>query len=180
MSATRVAVRYARALIEALSEKNAIDQADPFLSFCTLVSGNDELSRLFANVTVPAETKTAIVAELAKKLALPPMIANFLRIAAANGRLGILPEIAAATATALDDHRNIKAVHLTTATEPSGEELAAFEAAMKQKLGTEIRVESTTDPAILGGAIARVGSTVYDGSVAAQLTRLRRELIEEN
>jgi F-type H+-transporting ATPase subunit delta len=179
MSAARVAVRYARALVEALAEKDALDRADTLLSFCALVAGNEELTRVFGNVTIPVKTKAAVTQALAEKLALPEMIGSFLRITAENGRLGILDEIGRATSAALDEKRNIRAVRLTTATEATTDELARFEAAMKQVLGSEVRIDADADQSILGGAIAQVGSFVYDGSVAAQLTRLRRQLIEE-
>ncbi len=179
MSAKRIAVRYAKALIEALAEKEALDEAEGFLDFCRLARENAELGRLFANVTVAAEDKVRVVASLTDKLGLGERIGNFLRLLAQNGRLDILTEIEEAVAEALDTHRHIQAVHLTTASEASPEALARFESAMKQLLGSEIRIEAETDPSLLGGAIARVGSFVYDGSVAAHLTRLRRELTEE-
>jgi len=50
---------------------------------------------------------------------------------------------------------------------------------MKKVLGSDIRVATRVDPSIIGGAIAQVGSLVYDGSVRAQLIRLRAELVKE-
>jgi F-type H+-transporting ATPase subunit delta len=80
----------------------------------------------------------------------------------------------------MDDLSNIKTVELTTAVAASEEEVAQFVAGMKNVLGCEVRVTPRTNPDILGGAIARVDSLVYDGSVRAQLDRLRAELVKEN
>jgi len=63
----RVARRYARAFIELLQERKSLAQAEPFLKFCELVAGNDELRRLFANVTIAAEDKARVIGALAKK-----------------------------------------------------------------------------------------------------------------
>ena len=180
MSAKQVAKRYAKALIEALAEKDAVDQADVFLEFCKMATANDELKRLFANVTVTAEDKAKVVTVLGEKLGLPDLIRNFLRILATNGRMEIIDHVAEAVSLRLDAHRNIQAVRLTTATEPGDTDVASFSTAMKTMLGCDIRIETHTDPTILGGAIAQVGSFVYDGSVRAQLNRLRGELIKEN
>ncbi|MDJ0836781.1 MAG: ATP synthase F1 subunit delta [Acidobacteriota bacterium] len=180
MSAEQVANRYAKALIEALAEKNAVDQADVFLEFCRMAAAHDELSRLFASVTVSAEDKVKVVTALGVKLGLPDMVRNFLRILAANGRMEIIGPVAEAVSQRLDAHRNIQAVRLTTAAELGPDDVAKFSEAMAAMLGSKIRVETTTDPAILGGAVAQVGSFVYDGSVRAQLDRLRGELIKEN
>lgn len=180
MSAEHVAVRYAGALIEALAEKDALDQAEQFLQFAALVADNAELNAAFASVTIPLEDKVKVVTALGEKAGLPPMIGNLLRVMGQNGRLGIMRETAAAVRTKLDARRGVKAVRLTTAADLSAEAAASFSDAMKKQLGTEVRVEHHTDPDILGGAVAQVGSIVYDGSVRAQLQRMRRELIKEN
>jgi len=179
MSANRIAVRYARALVEALVENKAVDQADSFLGFCEIVEGNKELAGVLANVTLRGEDKGKVVQALAEKLDLPTMVRNFLSVLASNGRLAILAKIGVAVSARLDEQRGVTSVALTTATEPTKEELAAFEAAMKSLLNKEVHINASTDPAILGGAVAQVGSFVYDGSVRAQLDRLRSDLIKE-
>ena len=179
MSAHRVAVRYARALTEALDEKNALDQASHFLKFAELVRANKELTDLFANVTVAAEDKARVVSALGQRLGLPEMIRNFLNVMAGNGRLGILAETEAATRAQLDVISGIQTVVLTTADELAAADMAGFETAMKSLLDCEVRIQASTDPSILGGAVAQVGSVVYDGSVRAQLDRLRSDLIKE-
>ena len=180
MSANRVAVRYARAFIEALREKDAMAEADAFLAFCDMAEKHDELSRLFANVTVSAGNKEKVVGALAEKAGLPALATNFLCVLASGGRLNILAQVRIAVARAMDDLSNIKTVELTTAVAVSEEEVAQFVAGMKNVLGCEVRVTPRTDADILGGAIARVDSLVYDGSVRAQLDRLRAELVKEN
>lgn len=180
MSAGRVAIRYARAFVEVLQEKDALSDADSFLAFCALAEGNNELSGLFANVTISGTEKGGVVRSLAEKLGLSKLVTNFLLVLADAGRLNILKEVGQAVSAQLDELRNIRNVSLTTSVEMTDEELDAFRNGMKQKLGSEIRVTTQVDASIIGGAVARVGSVVYDGSVRAQLNRLRAELVKEN
>jgi F-type H+-transporting ATPase subunit delta len=175
----RVARRYARAFIELLQEKKSLGEAGRFLEFCDLVVGNEELSRLCANVTLSAEDKERVMTALAKKAGLPELAANFVRVLAHNNRLEALGQVKDAVAAQMDRAANIQAVALTTAVAPAESQLAAFGESMKKVLGTDIRVTTRTDPSILAGAIAQVGSLVYDGSVRARLTRLRAELVKE-
>lgn len=180
MSANRVATRYAKALVEVLAEKNALDQASSFMTFCDAAAGNEELSTLFANVTVNAEAKAGVVAALCGKLQMPELIARFLETVARNGRLGILNEIRKAVSEKMDEQQNIKAVLLTTSVALADDERDAFSKRMEEVLGAGVRVSVQEDADILGGAIARVGSTVFDGSVRGQLGRLRMELVKES
>ena len=179
MSADRVAVRYAKAFVEALGEGNALAQVEDFNKFCAMVAANAQLSGLFANVTVSAADKKAVVTALAAEASLPDLVKRFLTVVADNGRLGILAQIRAAVAHRLDQVRDVRAVTLTTATPPSEREVVLFNQSMEKLLGGGVRVRSQVDVALLGGAIAQVGSFVYDGSVRGQLNRLRAELVKE-
>lgn len=175
-----MAIRYARALVELLNEKNALGEVQAFLDFCDMAIADPQLGPLFANVTVSAGDKAGVAAGLAKNLALPETIARFLHTLAVNGRMGILPELKEAVAQRLDDCNNIRSVKLTCAVAPSDTEVAALKKAMRGLLGGDVRIETLEDPSVLGGAIAQVGSIVYDGSVKGRLNRLRQELVKEN
>lgn len=180
MSANRVAARYARALVEALAEKNALAETASFLEFCDMARDNAELRTLFANVTVGNADKAKVVNALAERLSLSDYVKRFLNILAQNGRLGILSNVKTAVSSALDKQSNIQSVHLTTATAPTDAQLTSFAESLGKRLGSQVRVDSSIDPDILGGAIAGVGSTVFDGSVRGQLQRLRRDLVKES
>ena len=180
MSASRVAIRYARALVDVLAEKNKLDGVESFYGFCDLVAGHKELSAVFANVTVDKAQKAAVAASLADKGGLDELTRRFIKAIADNGRLDILREIREAVAQRVDKSKNIQSVTLTCAAPPADEDLSALRAGLEKALGCQVRVETRQDPAILGGVIARVGSTIYDGSISGRLNRLRRELVKEN
>ncbi len=180
MSAERVAVRYAKAFVAVLQERNALAEARPFLDFCALVASNHELARLLSNASLSAGQKGAVVAALAERLGHSELVRKFLQVLAQARRLNLLTAVGHAVAIKLDELDNVRNVDLTTAVALSQTELDDFCKNMKHKLGSDVRVTTQVDASILGGAVARVGSVVYDGSVRAQLNRLRAELVKEN
>ena len=180
MSARGVAARYAKALVGYLAEHKAKDDLVAFTDFCDMVARHDNLVALFANVTVDNHDKAKAVEVIATKAGLAQALVRFLTILAENGRLGILAEVKQAVLDQWDAMENIRNVALITATPPGEEAVAQFKQKMEQILGGQIRIENRHDPEILGGAIARVGSVVYDGSVRGHLAKLRNQLVKEN
>ena len=74
------------------------------------------------------------------------------------------------------DHQQVVRAELTTAEAISSEQEAQLRERLARATGRQVMLTTRVDPAILGGVVTRIGSTVYDGSLAAQLTRLRARL----
>jgi F-type H+-transporting ATPase subunit delta len=180
MSAKRVAIRYAKALIDVLSSNEALDQIESFQGFCNMVAANRELEAMFANVTINPKDKAGVAAALLEKWEAPETIKRFVSVLALNGRLDLLREVDEAVRRERDAELGISPVMLTCAVTPSREELDSFRKGMEQTLGCSVRLETREDPTILGGVVARVGSMIYDGSISGRLSRLRRELVKES
>ena len=179
MSSSGVAKRYARAFIGAVSSGDLGAEVNGFFSFCDLVAGNGELHSLFANVTVSGENKLKVAVAVAEQLKLSTICTNFLKVLADSGRIDLLAEVRQAVAAAMDEKMGVVSVSLTTAHAPSSEELTRFEERMGAALDSKVRVSASQDASILGGAVARVGSTVFDGSVKGQLEKMRKEMTKE-
>jgi len=101
---------------------------------------------------------------------------NFIKLLAENGRIKLLPEIAA-----LYEHYRAEAegsidAEVISASETSEQQLANIAQALKARLGKEVRVTSTIDPTLIGGAIIRAGDMVIDGSLSGRLTKLSTTL----
>ena len=75
-------------------------------------------------------------------------------------------------------HRNIVRAAVTSAAPLAAENIARLEASLRTMTGKNVQVETAVDPSIIGGIITRIGSTVYDGSIRTQLTRMRQQLVE--
>ena len=180
MSARGSATRYARALFDvAVQERVDLDRLQQDLSgFVALVTGHEALSRALMSPTVPAPRKRAAVdALLAQAGHVSPVLAKVLGLLADRDRLALLPDLAAAFERRLMEHRQVVRASLATAVALPPDRVAALKDGLAEATGRDVQLETTIDPSLVGGAVARIGSTVYDGSVTTQLEKLRRSLI---
>ena len=174
-----MARRYAIALFDVLQKRGDQGRAERDLEgFRALLGGSAELTRVFDSPAVPASKKRAIVeALLASAGDVTPEVRRLLLMLAERDRLGSVPDIADAYADRLRQMRGIVNAELTTAMPLPESQRAALVAALGKAAGSAVAMTERVDPAIIGGVIARVGSVVFDGSVASQLERMRRRLI---
>jgi F-type H+-transporting ATPase subunit delta len=179
MTSRGAAARYARALFDiALAEKR--DVADTYrelAQFVSLVETNPSLGRVLTNPAIPASRKRSLVETLLGRAeALQPAVAKLLLLLAERDRLALLPELAKAFENRLMDHQQVVRAELVTALPLPADRVGAITAGLKTATGRDVQLETRVDPAIIGGAVARIGSTVYDGSIVRQLERMRESL----
>jgi len=179
MTARTAAARYARALID-VAAKEAFDfervgqQLDDFHQ---LFDRNPQLARVLLNPAVPAPRKRAAVADLTRRLALASVVAKLLVLLAERDRLVLLGEIVSAYRDMLMERQNIVRAEVVTATTLPEEKVRAIETRLAAVTGKRVSMVTRIDQQILGGVVARVGSTVYDASVATQLKKIRDRLV---
>jgi F-type H+-transporting ATPase subunit delta len=111
---------------------------------------------------------------------LTPVLLRFLKVVAQHGRLDCLRAIHAQVRIQYDQLRNHIPVRLTTATPLSAALVDGIMASLRSQLGGEPVLEQAVDPTLLGGAVLRIGDTVYDGSVANQLEQLRQHVSDRS
>ena len=102
---------------------------------------------------------------------------NFLKLLLENGRIGVLPEIAAHFETLKANVENTVDVTVTSATPLSAEQQAEISTALKERLGREVRIETAIDENLIGGAVIQAGDIVIDGSLRARLEGLTTALV---
>jgi F-type H+-transporting ATPase subunit delta len=177
MSMRASAARYARALLDV-----TIGEADParaeqdLASFASLLEQHPNLHEALLNPAVPAAHKRAVVQQLVDRLQPSAPVAKLLLLLADRDRLAVLPELLAIYRERLMEHQRVIRAEVTTAvplTEARAGELADR---LARATGRTIKLTTRVDPAIIGGIVTRIGSTVYDGSVAAQLQAIRQRL----
>ena len=180
MTSRAAAMRYARALFDvALAEREDLDRVDRELSgLAALVRGNEALQRALSHPAIPAARKRAVLEQLLAHSPLTPMLSRVLLLLADRDRLVLLPELAEGYRSRLMDHRQIVRARVTTAVALPPDRVSALEQGLAAATGRQVELKVDVDPAILGGAVARVGSTVYDGSVTTQLQKLKQRLVE--
>lgn len=179
MTSRTAATRYARALFDvALTEGADVQQIGRDLAaFADLVAEHESLARVFANPAVPTPRKRAIVeALIAKAGPMHQTLSKLLLLLADRDRLVLLPQIAAAYRTRLLDHAKVVRAEVTTAVALTEDRLAALKAGLARATGRDVQIENRVDPGILGGAVTRIGSIVYDGSLTRQLQKMKESL----
>jgi len=181
MTNRTVAARYARALFEISQAGQDLHQVEVDLSrFQGLVKGHDTLSRVLVNPAVPALRKRALVAALLNRLKnFLPSVERLITLLADRDRLGLLPDIIRSYGKRLREHLGIVEAHVTTVQPLDPKQLAAVEGRLSEASGRKVEMSTSVDPTILGGIVARLGTTVYDGSVANHLERMRNNFLEK-
>jgi F-type H+-transporting ATPase subunit delta len=171
--------RYARAFADVVAQEKldtaALDrQMDDFLA---TFEGSTELRALFANPAVAATQKIAILDKLNAKLGLQKQLRNLLAVLIKNDRIGAVREVAEAYRAEMQERQGIRQVEIVTARELNEKDRAGLVAGVGKLAGARVQASFKLDESILGGAVVRIGSTVYDGSLRGRLERLKAALI---
>jgi F-type H+-transporting ATPase subunit delta len=182
MTSRAAGVRYARALFDvALKESDVRQVGGDLAAFAGIVSGNDGLSRVLSNPAIPPVRKRAVVDQLlATAGSVPPVVVKLLQLLADRDRLALLPEIVTAYRERLMEHEKVIRVEVVTAIALPADRIAALQerlAVASGRRSEDVHLEMRVDPSIIGGAITKIGSTVYDGSVTRQLEKMKETLV---
>ena len=173
MSLQTVARRYAAALADVVIERREEREVQNEIEhWASLIDDNPQLKEVFANPTVAYDKKQTVLEELISRSHVRQTTASFLRVLLRNQRLAQLPEIATRFAQILDERHGIVAAEITTA-RPIPEDLKkTLHDTLASATGRTVRLTFATDENIIGGLVARIGSTIFDGSVQNHLERL--------
>ena len=183
MTHRTAATRYARALFDVAVKEQAgpegIEAIEQHLAaFVDLCAQHPTLEKVLLNPAVPVARKRALVARLVERATLPAIVAKLLVLLAERDRLVLLPDLLAAYRDRLLDHRQVVRAEVSTATALGPERVKTIEQSLARLSGRSVRLTTRVDPAIVGGFVARVGSTVYDASVTTQLKRMKQRLTD--
>ncbi|MGH9410099.1 MAG: ATP synthase F1 subunit delta, partial [Vicinamibacterales bacterium] len=105
-------------------------------------------------------------------------VAKLVLLLADRDRLVLLPDLAAVYDERVLEWKNVVRGEVTTAVPMASENIRTLERRLSQATGRSVTLDAKVDPSIVGGAITRLGSTVFDGSVTTQLQRLKETLLE--
>jgi F-type H+-transporting ATPase subunit delta len=180
MTNRTAATRYARALLDVAVKENAdLDQVERELaSIVALFAEYPALSAALLNPVVPVPRKRAATAELTTLANLSPMVTKLLDLLADRDRLVLVPDLLAAYRERLLDHRNVIRAEVITTVALPADRAKAIEASLAHATGRTVTLTTSVDPSLIGGVVTRIGSIVYDGSVARQLQKIRERLEE--
>jgi F-type H+-transporting ATPase subunit delta len=174
------AIRYARALLDVAVKENAdLEQVERELAqFADLFTQYPLLEKVMINPAVPVPRKRAAVADLLIRAKFSPIVSKLLTLLADRDRLVLVPELLAAYSERLLDYRNVVRAEVTTAGPIDSNRRQAIQHGLANLTGRIVKLSTKVDPAIIGGMVARIGSTVYDASVTRQLEKMKERLVE--
>jgi F-type H+-transporting ATPase subunit delta len=171
------AARYARALFDvALKESDPAQIERDIAAFAALMSQNVELNGALTNPAIPASAKHQIVDALAQRLNMARPAHKLLLLLADRDRLGVMPDLLEVYRERLMEYQQVVRAEVTTAAPLPPDRVAQLQQRLAEATGRRIDMKTSVDPSIIGGVVTRIGSTVYDGSIATQLAKLRERL----
>ena len=172
-----LAARYAEALSQAVP--NVLDLAaawDDLRTLSGVFSKSEELRRVIKSPAIDGAAKARAIRAIGERLGMRAPALHFVATLAQHGNLAMLPHIAQAVGLVVDRKSGIAEVAITTATAIDDTTRSRLVAALEKAAGCKVRVSETVDSSLIGGLIARIGATVYDGSLRTKLEKMRSRL----
>ena len=142
-----------------------------------LVQSSKELREIWDAPSIPAQQKRGVLDAIVQRAEISRPVRNFVAVLIDKRRTRSLADIVVQFAKELNERLGFAEAEITTARELSAEERTELERDLAKVTGKNIRAQYSQDEALLGGAVARVGSTVYDGSVKGQFEKIRTQLV---
>jgi F-type H+-transporting ATPase subunit delta len=180
MTLSGVATRYANAFADVVTAKDSgvapAEAVRQLRTFRDVVSSSRELHAVLVSPAVPSSRKRAVVDKLAGPLELSRLTRNFLWVLIDHRRIDLLHGIVERFEVVIDERMGYARAEVTSAAELKEEQRGSLTEQLERLTGKRIRSRFAVDPSLIGGVMARVGSTVYDGSVRGQLQALERRL----
>jgi F-type H+-transporting ATPase subunit delta len=177
MSVETIARRYAGALADVVVKSGKSEEVKAELGvWQDLISSSNELSTALLNPSIAHAKKESVLESLIDHTKPTRTTANFLRVLLRNSRLMELRHINEKFESVLEERGGITSVSVISSRELNESERNGFATNIKKVTGTEVKLTFAIDESLIGGAVTRVGSTVYDGSVKSQLKELKEQM----
>ena len=135
-----------------------------------------DLQELYANPGIEHDTKLKVTAALAKRLGLSDMTVKILGVVIGNHRMNGLESIVDALAEMVREATNTVAAEVRSAHPLNENDQAALQRTLEKKAGRKVELVVSTDPTLIAGFVARIGSEVYDASVLGKIDKFRESL----
>jgi len=172
-----LARRYARALLGIGQEegqvRRVLDEAD---RFALLLSEVPALREALEARHINSRDKMAVLEATVSGEGYHPATSNFLRLLIDKGRMNAFSQILTELRRLVEELEGIERVEVVSATPLPGTQRDFLKSVLERRTGKRIELEEKQDPAVLGGMVVKMGSTIYDGSVRTQLSQIRENL----
>jgi F-type H+-transporting ATPase subunit delta len=173
-----VTTTYARALADAVFDMH-LDPAKTLheaQSLAQLVAESKELREVWKTPSITSEQKRAVLDAIVARENISRTTRNFMAVLIDHRRINFLNDIVKQLELELDQRMGFAQAQITSARDLGDPERRALESQIATLTGKKVRARYSRDASLLGGAVVRLGSTIYDGSVSGQLERIREAL----
>jgi len=171
---------YAGALADvAMASGRAETLRQEVRGFAELAAGSAELREFLESPAISRDAKQQLLAGLVTRMGASQELRNFLFVLVDHHRTSLVAEIAREFETKLLERLGVAEVNITSARELTAPQKQKMAGTLESMTGKKIEAHYAVDPGLVGGLVVRIGSTVYDGSVRAQLDRLGASLTGE-
>ena len=171
--------RYAKALLDVLYPAKAEAGLDQLRNFSTMLGQQADAKRVFENPTISPDRRRDLLSKVGDALKLDAPIRNFIGLLIDRNRLDTLDEIISTYGALLDEKLGVVEAHVTSALALDPKQQSEVEAKLQKLTGKKVKMQVSIDPALIGGIVAKVGSTIYDGSIRQQLQTFRESLTQQ-
>jgi F-type H+-transporting ATPase subunit delta len=173
-------LQYANALADVAVQQRAADKvAQELAGFGALYAESAELRNFLSSPAVGADAKHRVIEKLLARVGGSKIVRNFLFVVMDHQRAHALPEIIAAFQEVIRQRQGITEAQISSAVELSKAQKAEMEFTLEKLTGKRVEAKFSLATELLGGAVVRVGDTVYDGSLRRRLNELRARLTSE-
>jgi len=174
--ASTLARPYAQAIFNLALADNTLKAWSDKLTLLKEVSANESIIEIISNPNVSTEQVIDLFADICKE-ELDEQGINFLKVAAENGRLELLPQITDSYKAMCAEQEGSIEAQVISAYAVNATQKKSIAVALKNKFGREVTITTKTDKSLLGGVIIRAGDIVIDGSVKTQLEKITHSLL---
>jgi len=173
-----VASTYARAFADVVLNRHldADRSIAELRTIASLLAESSELRRVWDNPAIPADQKRRVLDVIARRDEVSTQVRNLVAVLIDHRRMHFLDPIILQLAKELDARLGFAEAEITSTRELGDAEKREFEVQVGKLTGKKVRAQYEQDASLLGGAVVRVGSTIYDGSVKGRLERIREEI----
>jgi len=173
-------LQYANALADIALEQGAAEPVLKQLSeFGAAFAESTELRAFLAAPGFSREAKHGVIEKLAARMGLSKIIRNFLFVMIDNQRTPLLPDILEAFQQVLRRRQGVAEADVSSAVNLSEAQKTQLLQTLERLTGKKIRANYALEPELLGGAVVRIGDTIYDGSLRSRLNEMRARLTAE-
>jgi len=173
-------LQYANALADvAVAQGAAEAAAKQFSEFGAVFADSAELRNFLSSPAVTREGKHGAIEKITARMGASKILRNLLFIIADRQRTHMLPEIIGAFQEVIRQRQGIAEAEISSAVALSAGQKTEFKKTLERLTGKRVEPKYSLDPALLGGAVVRIGDTIYDGSLRSRLNDLLMRLAAE-